>query len=209
MEKNRFNQKSVEFADNKKAASNQIEKATGSIFFWRKQLISLSVKNEYCEGKSVAIIEKAVRNYTKGGQKWDVNIFTKDYCGRFCLVAKYTENLVTLYDLQHGDVITDSKGREVIVSNNNNLAVLKPISMNLKAVFNAFCTVAAKEIKAIEKAEKDSICAEEKAEKERIKAIEKAEKIRVRKLNELQKKHEKGLISTLEYINKCNGLKAA
>lgn len=209
MKKNRFNQKSVEFADNKKAASNQIEKATNSIFFWRKQLISLAVKNEFCEGKSVATIEKAVRNYTKGGQKWDVNIFVKDFCGRFCLVAKYTEKAVSLADLQHGDIITDSKGREIIISSDDTLAILKPIAMNIKAVFNAFCSVAAKEIKAIEKAEKDAICAEEKAEKERIKAIEKAEKIRVRKLNELQKKHEKGQISTLEYINKCNELKAA
>ena len=209
MKTNRFNQKSVEFADNKKAASNQIQKATESIFFWRKQLISLSIKNEYCEGKSVATIEKAVRNYTKGGQKWDVNIFTKDCLGRFCLVAKYTENNVSLNDLQHGDIITDSKGREIIISNNDTLAILKPIAMNLKAVFNAFCAVAAKEIKAIEKAEKDTICAEEKAEKARIKAIEKAEKIRVRKLNELQKKHEKGLISTLEYLNKSKELKVA
>lgn len=209
MKKNRFNQKSIEFADNQKAASEQIEKATGSIFFWRKNLISLSVKNGYCNGKSVAVVEKAVRNYTKGGQKWDVNIFVKDFCGRFCLVAKYTEKAVSLTDLQHGDIITDSKGREIIVSNNDTLAILKPIAMNLKAVFNAFCSVAAKEIKAIEKAEKDAICAEEKAEKDRIKAIEKAEKIRVRKLNELQKKHEKGQISTLEYINKCNELKAA
>lgn len=209
MEKNRFNQKSVEFVDNKKAANEQIKKATDSIFFWRKNLVSLSVKNEYCDGKSVALVEKAVRNYTKGGQKWDVNVFSKDFCGRFCLVAKYTEKAVSLADLQHGDVLTDSKGREIIVSNNDTLAVLKPISMNLKAVFNAFCAVAAKEIKAIEKAEKDTICAEEKAEKARIKAIEKAEKIRVRKLNELQKKHENGLISTLEYLNKCKELKAA
>lgn len=208
MKTNRFNQKSADFVDNKKAASIQIEKATNSIFFWRKNLISLSAKNEYCDGKSVSLVEKAVRNYTKGGQKWDVNVFVKDYCGRFCLVAKYMENVVSLEDLQHGDVITDSKGREIIVSNDSTLAILKPISMNLKAVFNAFCTVAAKEIRAIEKAEKDTICAEEKAEKERIKAIEKAEKIRVRKLNELQKKHEKGLISTIEYLNKCKELAA-
>lgn len=210
MKTNRFNAESVNFATIKNDAKVEIKKATNSIFFWRKQLVAMSQKNEFCEGMKVSTIEKAVRNYTKGGQKWDVSIFPKDYLGRFCTTAKYTENVYTVNDLISGDIITDSKGREMLLSGDSQtLLVLQPVTMSLVGVFNAFCKVATKEIRDIEKAQKDLICEEERAQKRHEKEIKKAQKIKVRKLNELAKKLEKGEISAYEYNKKVSELNAA
>ena len=173
-------------------------------------MVSMSQKNEFCEGVKVATVEKAVRNYTKGGEKWSVNVFDKDYQGRFCTTAKYTENVYTVNDLLSGEIVTDSKGREIILSGDSQtLLVLQPVTMSLIGVFNAFCKVAAKEIREIEKTQKDLICEEERAQKRHEKEIEKAKKIRVRKLNELAKKLENGAISAFEYNQKVSELNAA
>lgn len=190
MEKKVFNEKSINFRNDMKAAKAEVRKASNNVFLAQRILRQLAKKNEFCDGLSVASVAKAVRNYTKGGSLFDLSAFKKDAFGNYIIECKRaTINGVT------GE-------KEAYITT-------RFVGGNFKSLFNDFCAIAAKEIKAIEKAEKEAFCAEEKAEKERKKAVERAEKAKVGKLNDLQKALDKGIITESEYNSKVLAIKAA
>lgn len=192
MKTTKFNAKSVEFRTIAKEGKMQVKTAARNIFFLQKELRNLARKNDFCDGKSVANVAKAVRNYTKGGSLFDLAAFSKDTKGRFCTVSKSAK--------------CPSFGKDITNVTPEGWYYLQPVTLTLNGVFAAFCKVAAAEIKAIEKAEKAAICEEEKAEKAAIKAAKKAERQKERFIKELQKAVEKGIISEAEMYSKIKAL---
>lgn len=190
MRKNVFNEKSINFRNDVKAAKVEVKNAGNNVFLAQKVLRQLAKKNDFCDGQSVAKVAKAVRNYTKGGSLFDLSAFKKDAFGNYIIDCKRT----TI------NGITGEKETYITT---------RFVGGNFKSLFNDFCAIAAKELKAIEKAEKDAFCEEQKAENERKKEIEKAKKIKVRKINDLQKALDKGIITESEYNNKVLAIKAA
>ena len=171
--------KSVNFTNDVKTAKVEVKKASKDIFFLRAQLRTLARKNEYCEGKDVAKVAKAVRNYTNGGCLFDLNAFMVDAFGNYCY--KVTRTTVNAFGKKEKYVTT------------------RNITLTVTGLFNAFCAVAKAEIKAIENAEFESLCAEEKAQKARAKVLK-------NKVKDLQKALDKGIITESEYNAKVAAL---
>ena len=171
--------KSVNFTNDVKVAKVEVKKACKDIFFLRAQLRTLARKNEYCEGKDVAKVAKAVRNYTNGGCLFDLNAFMVDAFGNYCY--KITRTTVNAFGKKEKYVTT------------------RNITLSVTGLFNAFCAVAKAEIKAIEEAEYNAKCAEEKAQKAHIRNVN-------MKLKELAKALDKGILSKAEYNAKVAAL---
>ena len=169
--------KSTTFKAESVAGKNEVKKASANIFFLRNELRALARKNEYCEAKSVAKVAKAVRNYTNGGCLFDLNAFTLINGEYFIKVEKKTESMY---------------GKETYITT-------QKITLTLTGLFNAFCKVAAKEIKALEAAEYKQLCEEEKAQKA-------AKRARESKIKLLNKALTKGIITEEEYNAKVAAL---
>ena len=175
MKKN--NVKSATFKIESTEGKNEVKKASVNIFFLRNELRALARKNEFCDSKSVAKVAKAVRNYTNGGCLFDLNAFTLINGEYFIKVEKKTES---------------KYGKETYITTQR-------ITLTLNGLFNAFCKVAAKEIKALEAAEYKQLCEEEKAAKA-------AKRARESKLKALNKALIKGILTEEEYNAKVAAL---
>lgn len=199
---------SKEFKAAQVSACGEIKNAVNNIFFSIKELKGLARKNEFCDGKSVTVVAKAVRDYTKGGNMFDVNAFFKDDLGRFCYRYSKIKNLDNNRKncVLCGEIVTDTKGREIVMNDKKEFLAVVPVGVGIVAVFNAFCHVAAKELRAIELAERKAAKARET---ESDKVARRAERERNGRISGLSKRFLSGEISELEYFAAVKAIKAA
>ena len=193
-----------EFNATAKAAKVQVKKAQSPIYF-TNELNKLAKKNAYCDGKPVREIGKKIATiHGRKGVLFDICVFKKDFAGRSCLVSAYSGNMMPeQYKAENGAIITDDKGREIVLSSDGAaLVTLVPVTLSLSGVLDAFCKIGRVEVKETAKA----IKAEEKAVKQAIKLGEKVQKEIDRRRAGIIKDYNAGKFSEVELIEKLKAV---
>jgi len=153
-------------------AKAQVSSVSHNILFYVRALNKLAVKNEYCENKDVLSVAKNVRSllaanvveHMSNKEYFHASAFMRDYQGRVCSVCDY-KGSATVTDVITNDVITED-GKQLIMSKDGqNVCILRPVTLSLTGVFNAFCAFVLRDAKAAAAAEK----AAEKAANKRAK----------------------------------------
>lgn len=100
---------------------------------------------------------------------FNVDVFTKDYKGRFCERVAYKGNERPARD---GQIVTD-KGRELVTDETGNTIMLRPVVCTEAGMFNAFVRIAGVYVKAEDTASRQA-AKEAKAAAKAEKAAQKA-----------------------------------
>ena len=131
-------------------------------------------KIENCDNllrENVAKVAKVVKSLHNGRYAFNLDLFVKDYAGRFCTMQVSKKEIETRLDYcdicgVSAAVAIDNKGREVCEDENGNNVIYAPIVCTVTAFFNAFAKVAKVELTASEKAAKETEKAAKRTEKE-------------------------------------------
>lgn len=177
-----------------RSAKAQVCNVSHNILYYVRALNKLAVKNEYCDNKDVLTVAKNVRSllsanvveHMSNKEYFHASVFVRDYQGRACNVCDY-KGSVTIADVITNDVITED-GKQLIMSKDGqSVCVLRPVTLSLSGVFNAFCAFVLRDAKAAAAAEKEAA----KAAKESTKAANK----RAKEIARLSKQFANGEIS--------------
>lgn len=177
-----------------KSAKAQVNNVSHNILYYVRALNKLAIKNEYCDSKDVLSVAKNVRALLAANvvermsnkEYFHASAFVRDYQGRVCGVCDYKGNM-TILDVMTNNVITEDGKQLILSKDGQNVCVLRPITLSLSGVFNAFCAFVLRDAKAAAAAEK----AAAKAAKESTKAANK----RAKEIARLSKQFAKGEIS--------------
>lgn len=120
---------------------------------------------------NIAKVAKVVKGLHTGRYSFDLNVFVKDYAGRFCVMQTLKNEVQTRVDYCDicgisAAVSMDEKGREVCKDDAGNSVIYAPIACTFNAYFAAFAKVAKVELVASEKAAKQAAKDTKKAEKD-------------------------------------------
>lgn len=167
-----------EFNTTFKNAKNEVKGIFTSPFVIVNQLNKAAKgdfsKIENCDNllrENIAAVAKVVKSLHTGRYAFNLDLFVKDYAGRFCTMQTLKNECVTHTDYMDicgvsAAVAVDNKGREVCKDENGNNVIFTPIACTISAYFAAFAKVAKVTLVASEKAEKQAAKDEKKAAKD-------------------------------------------
>lgn len=137
-----------------------------SYMYFVNQLNKLARKNEFVDGVNLRDLGNMVKQHSAQRDLFTLRVFTPDYQGRPCYIAKYKGDM-TARDLMHGDIITDDRGNEIRISNNNpeTLVIYRVCPLSLSGMISAYRAILAPIAAEQDKAEREARKAERKAEK--------------------------------------------
>lgn len=147
-----------------KGANQEIKSLTH--IYYVNQLNKLARKNEFVNGTNIRNLGNMVKQHSGERDYFTLHVFTPDYLGRPCYIAKY-KGEIKAQDLMHGDIITDKRGNEIRISADDpeQLIIYRVCTISLNGMISAFRAVLAPVAADQDRAEREQRAAERKAQK--------------------------------------------
>ena len=198
MKKQNFNQVSSSAAaaqqvTNRAALNNAAKGANQEIkslspMYYVNQLNKLAKKNEFVEGVNLRDLGNMVKQQSGERDLFTLRVFSPDYQGRPCYIAKY-KGEITVQDLAHGEIVCDNRGNELRISAQDPEQVItyRAISLSLSGFISAFraylAPFAAEQDRAERAERKAAQSAESKARAAARKIIKEQQRAAIEKYN--------------------------
>lgn len=188
MKKQNFNQVSSAAAaaqqvTNRAALNNAAKGAAQEIrsispMYYINQLNKLARKNEFVEGVNLRDLGNMVKQQSGERDLFTLRVFSPDYQGRPCYIAKY-KGEITAQDLARGEIVCDNRGNELRISAQDPEQVItyRAISLSLSGFISAFCAYLSPFAAEQDRAER----AERKAERKAAQSAESKARAAARK----------------------------